>query len=122
MEGALLDTDLTEWYDSDSLMGLQERQAIAEGVALRLFPKTYGDLARLANDEGRADAFLTEQGVEIRRTPHVTLRVGKAGHLRKKICVEITVVDSPMDFQERPGCVYFEKHSSGKLVVYGFRQ
>ena len=102
-------------------MGLQERQALADNVAIRLLTKTYDELARLQDDEARADAFLTELGFDIRSAPYISLTVGRAGHLRRRMCVEITVIDDPTDSRGQPGCIYFEKYSSGKLLVYGFR-
>lgn len=103
-------------------MKLHERQSIAEEIALRLLIQTYDDLAQLADDEDRADAFLKQSGVNIQCAPYVSLMIGQAGCLRKKMCVEITVVEDSANSQEPPGCIYFEKFSTGKLVVYGFKR
>jgi hypothetical protein len=94
---------------------------VAEDVALRLFSRAYDELDQLADDECQADAFLMQQGFDIHRAPHVSLIIGRAGRMRKKICVEITVFGAPFNSKETPGTVYFEKFSSGKLVIYGFK-
>jgi len=101
---------------------LRERQGLADAVASLLIGKTYGELLALANSEARADEFLSEHGFDPRRVPHVSLIVNPGGRLRKKVCVEITVIDTPMYPKSRQACVYFEKYSNGKLVAYGFRR
>lgn len=101
-----------------SILVQHERQSVADQIALRLLTKTYDELAQLEG-ERNADAFLTQQGVDIYGNPHVSLMISRGGRIRKRMCVEITVTGVPFNAKEQPGCVYFEKYSSGKLVAYG---
>jgi hypothetical protein len=97
----------------------QHRQRVANEIAFRLLAETYEHLRLLADDEAQSDAFLTRYGFDIHRPPYVSLMVSEGGLFRKRLFVEITVRADPTDRHERPGCVYFEKHQNGKLVVYG---
>ena len=98
-------------------MGHLERQAIAIRIAMLLIPRTYTELIGMADDERAADACLARLGVNNEAPPFVALTVGSLGRLRRRIAVEITVIENMEG--ERPGCVYFERYRSGKLVVYG---